>query len=391
MKFKLSGDEELVRKSACDFAARRLANMKLDSMDHIPAELLKEMGALGYLSLHLQEKWGGIGANWIQTGALVEEVAKASIALSYALVLSYAVTLTLVKYGTEKLREKWLPELARGDAMGCICATEPGCGLDLASMETRAVIDRGEYLLTGRKGPVSFGGQACFGIILAKTDPKAGHRGLSAFLVPLNYPGLNRAEALGMGLKPSTPSWLTLERVRVPFSYRLGKEGEGFQINKETGLFSDMWRVMIGLICLGAAQKALGLAVSYCGDRMAFGRPIIQFQAVSEKFAEHATMIEAARWTCYRALWLKDHGAPMTKEAAMCGWWCPRVATAVIENALLLHGHAGYSDEHPFEQMLRDVVGLEMVAGTEQLMKLVIARWVAGDRAVPEPLRALLA
>ena len=171
--------------------------------------------------------------------------------------------------------------------------------------------------------------------------------------------------------------------MRVPIKYRIGDEGEGFQINENMGLFSDFSRVLSGLICLGLAQTALRLAISYAKERVAFGRPIARFEAISGKVAEDATLIEAGRWLCYRALWLKDQGLPNAKEAAMCGWWCPKVAFQVIEDALLIHGHAGYSDDYPFQQMLRDAIAFEMIAGQEQVIKLIIAREVLGRDFAP--------
>jgi cyclohexanecarboxyl-CoA dehydrogenase len=187
-----------------------------------------------------------------------------------------------------------------------------------------------------------------------------------------------------MGLLPSAPASFIFNEVRVPLKYRIGQEGEGFNINTNMGLFSDLSRVLSGLICLGLSQTALRLAISYAKERVAFGRPIAKFEAISDKIAEDATLIEASRWLCYRALWLKDQGLRNAKEAAMCGWWCPKIAFRVIEDALLIHGHSGYSDDLPLQQMLRDVIAFEIIAGTEQLIKLIVAQNVIGSVAVPD-------
>jgi cyclohexanecarboxyl-CoA dehydrogenase len=175
--------------------------------------------------------------------------------------------------------------------------------------------------------------------------------------------------------------------VRIPNEYQVGKEGEGLHINKELGLSSDFFKIFSGLICLGVAQAALSLAITHAKNRMAFGRPIAQFQAISSKIAEATTMIELGRWLCYRALWLKDQGSTPSKEAAMCSYWCPKSACKIIEDSLLIHGHAGYSDDYPLQQMLRDVVAFEMIGGTEEAMKLIIAQKVTGKRAIPDELR----
>jgi len=177
-----------------------------------------------------------------------------------------------------------------------------------------------------------------------------------------------------------------LKEVRIPMKYQIGKEGEGFDVNTSAGLSSDFFRILSGLIPLGLAQAALSLAITHAKNRVAFGRPIAQFQAISSKIAEDATLIELGRWLCYRALWLKDQGSNPAKEAAMCSWWCPKSAYQIIEDALLIHGHAGYSDDYPIQQMLRDVIAFEMIGGTEEANKLIIGRRVIGKAAIPEGL-----
>jgi cyclohexanecarboxyl-CoA dehydrogenase len=189
-----------------------------------------------------------------------------------------------------------------------------------------------------------------------------------------------------MSLLLSTPASFTLKEVKVPVKYRIGDEGQGFQINTKLGFFSDFNQVISGLVSLGLAQTAISLAASYAKQRTAFGRPLAKFEAISGKIAEDATLIEAGRWLCYRALWLKDRGLPNAKEAAMCGWWCPKVASQVVGDALLIHGHAGYIVDHPFQQMLRDVIAFEIIAGSEQILKLIIAQRTIGKTAVPNAL-----
>jgi cyclohexanecarboxyl-CoA dehydrogenase len=251
-------------------------------------------------------------------------------------------------------------------------------------MKTRALRDGDFYVLAGEKSPVSFGMDADFALLFAKTEPDGGAGKISAFLVPLDYSGITRSRNTNMGLLPSPSAEIKLNEVRIPVKYRIGKECEGYIINRNLGLSSDFVRILSGLIPLGLAQNALGLAISYAKKRTAFGKPIGQFQAISGKIAEAATMIEMGRWLCYRALWLKDQGLPHTKEAAMCSWWCPISAYRVIEDALLIHGHAGYSEDHPFQQMLRDVVAFEMIGGTKEMMQLVIAEKTVGKSAIPD-------
>jgi cyclohexanecarboxyl-CoA dehydrogenase len=177
-----------------------------------------------------------------------------------------------------------------------------------------------------------------------------------------------------------------MDSVCIPAKYRIGDESAGYHLITKMGISSDFHQIISGLISLGAAQTAMRLAIAYSKQRSAFGRPIAKFGAVSGKIAEDATLIEAGRWLCYRALSLKDQGQPNIKEAAMCGWWCPKLAFQVIENALLIHGHSGYSDDLPLQQMLRDIVAFEIIAGTEQILRQIIAQKLIGNIAVPDHL-----
>jgi cyclohexanecarboxyl-CoA dehydrogenase len=255
--------------------------------------------------------------------------------------------------------------------------------VDFNAIKTRAISENEIVLLSGEKGPVSFGSQADFVILFARAEPEYETGNITAFLVPMDILGLTRTSISNMGLLPAASVHLLLEDVRVSEACRVGKTGEGHEINVGFGLCSDFFRILSGLVPLGAAKTALHAAIAHARRRMAFGRPIAQFQAVSGELAEDATLIDMGRWLCYRALWLKDRGLPNAKEAAMCSWFCPRSAREVIENALLLHGHAGYTDEYPLQQMLRDVVAFEMIGGTEETMKLIIAQNVVGKGVIP--------
>jgi cyclohexanecarboxyl-CoA dehydrogenase len=226
--------------------------------------------------------------------------------------------------------------------------------------------------------------QADVALLFAKTDPERRTTGITAFLVPLGLSGIMKSAIKNMGLFPLAPCSFTIDNACIPAKYRVGDEGEGFRLLTNMGFSSDFHQIISGLISLGAAQTAMRLAISYSKQRVAFGRPLAKFEAISEKIAEDVTFLEAARWLCYRALALKDQGLSNAKEAAMCGWWCPKLAFQVIENALLIHGHAGYSHDFPFQQMLRDVIAFEIIAGSEQILKLTIAQKVVGEIAVPD-------
>ena len=389
MEFKFTKEEEDIRRAVNDFAQKELAEQELEKLDHVPMDTVKKMGDLGFLGLKIPEEYGGTPAGWVEVGIVAEEIAKGNIAMAYLIMLLCEAGLILANHGSEEAKKEWLPGLCQGK-LGCISATEPDYGSDFAAIRTRATRGDDFYLLEGEKCPVSFGMQAEFTILFAKTKLEAEARGITVFLVPLDLHGISKSPVPNMGLSPACSARLTFNEVRVPMTNRIGQEGEGFYINGSLGPSGEFSQVLSGIISLGAAQSALSQAISYAKKRLAFGRPIAQFQAISGKIAEDATLIEMARWLCYRTLWLKDQGLPHTKEAAMCSWWCPKSAYKIIEHALLIHGHAGYSDDHPFQQMLRDIIAFEIIGGTENIMKLVIAEKVMGKIAIPDQLKSRL-
>lgn len=391
MEFKFTKEEEDIRRAANNFAQKELANQELEKLDHVPMDTLKTMGGLGFLGLKVPEEYGGTPASWVEVGIVVEEIAKGNIAMAYLLMLSCEAGLILAAHGSEETKREWLPGLCQGEKLGCISAAEPGSGSDFASLTTRATRNGDFYLLQGEKSPVSLGTQADFTILFAKTKPEAQARGITSFLVPLDLLGITKSPIPNMGLFPAFAALLRFDEVRIPATNLIGRESEAFNINSSLGPSSEFSQVLSAIISLGAAQSALSQAISYAKKRLAFGRPIAQFQAISGKIAEDATLIEMARWLCYRTLWLKDQGLPHTKEAAMCSWWCPKSAYKIIEHALLIHGHAGYTDDYPFQQMLRDIIAFEIIGGTENIMKLIIAEKVMGKIAIPDQLKSHLA
>lgn len=387
MEFRFSNQEKDLRSAVSAFAQKELVKKESERIIGVPGQIVRQMSDLGFFSLKIREEYGGEAASWVDIGILVEETAKGDIGLAYYMMVTYEVNLLLSTYGQKQIIEEWLPDLVRGEKSGSIAVTEPDAGCDLSAMTTVAVRDGDSYLISGEKCPVSFGMQADCSILFAPIVTEAEAIGMTAFFVPLYLPGIARVPLPTSGLLASTPASLAFDSVRVPASCRLGDEGQGRALNKRYGLFSDLSQILCALASLGLCQAALKLAVSYARERPAFGRPIGQFQAISGRIAEDATLVEAGRWLCYRALSLKDQNLRNAKEAAMCGWWCVSNAYRIIEDALLIHGHAGYSDDHPFQQMLRDVLAFQMIAGTEQTLQLAIAEEVIGNVAVPREMR----
>ncbi|MEK7847786.1 MAG: acyl-CoA dehydrogenase family protein, partial [Chloroflexota bacterium] len=367
-EFVFTEAQQMFQRQVREFSRRELAPGAKEraKQDHMPMHLVKRLGDMGLLGLTLPQEYGGTPGDWVMVGITVEEIGRADFNLS--LVPHQVIGCALaVLQGSDEVKEKWLPPLIGGEKLVALCITEPGCGSDAAAIQTQAIRTGDGYLLRGEKTSVTLGMQSEVAVVFAKTDPKAGARGVTAFLVPFDAPGLTRTAIADTGCKPMNRASAFFDDVLVPESYRLGEEGKGFYT--VMGQF-DFIRNCLGLEALGAAQASLDEAIEYAKTRHAFGKPIAKFEAVSFKIAEAATMIEAARLLCYRALWLMDQGLPHTKETAMCKWLAPKVAWDVIHDCLIIHGQVGYSEELPLEQRLRDIMGWEIGDGTAEIMKV---------------------
>jgi cyclohexanecarboxyl-CoA dehydrogenase len=237
------------------------------------------------------------------------------------------------------------------------------------------------YIITGEKTSVSRGTHADACLVLAKTDPDAGIRGLTQFLVPLDLPGLEISALHDMGSVPVGRALINFDDVKIPARNRISAEGQAFSASFAAGV--DKGRALTGLAVLAAAQASVDEVIAFSKERMAFGRPIAKYEGVSFKLAEAATYITAARWLCYYTLWLGDQDLPSFKEGSMCKWWCPELATSIIHDCMILYGHVGYTDELPIEQRLRDAIGYEYTDGTVQINKLNVARQLIGKEALP--------
>jgi cyclohexanecarboxyl-CoA dehydrogenase len=236
------------------------------------------------------------------------------------------------------------------------------------------------YLITGEKSGISLGMVAQAAILFARTDADAKARGVTAFLVPLDLPGISRSPLRDLGTRAIARAVLSFDHVRVPASHRLGAEGTGFY---QVMQGFDYNRVLIALSCLGVAQISLDETMTYVKERRTFGRALATYEGVSFPIAEAATHVDACRLLSYRALWLADRSEPYTKESAMVKWWGPKLSVETIHQCLLLHGHYGYTDELPFGQRMRDVIGLEIGDGTAEVMKIMVARELMGREALP--------
>jgi cyclohexanecarboxyl-CoA dehydrogenase len=350
-----------------------------DRTGEFPAEQWRKMGQLGITGICIPDAYGGQEADCVTAGIAAEEVARGDFNCGYALIEN-CLNGEILRHAHDTVKARWLPGMARGDHIVAIAVTEARGGSDAAAMQTRARRYGDEYILNGEKSGISMVMPADAVVVFAKTDTDAGARGVSAFLIPSDLPGISRIPLHDMGERAIQRGSLFLDDVRIPRESLIGEEGQGFYLVMNAFDFS---RVIIALMCIGAAEQSVDETIEYVKQREAFGRPLAKFEGVSFPIAEHATMLEAARWLCYRTLWLRDQGLPHAKEAAMVKWWGPKIAVDAIHDCLVLHGHYGYTQDLPLEQRLRDVIGLEIGDGTAQVSKIVVARELFGREFLP--------
>ena len=382
MDLRLSSEQEELVRTLRAFARKELAprSGQWDRSGEFPWDAWKKMGELGLLGLRTPAAFGGHEADLLTMGIASEEVARGDFSCTYGIQLAGLAGEILGRSATPDLQARWLPPTARGETVVALALTEPGAGSDAANLACRAERAGSDYVITGEKSGISLGMAAHAAIVFARTDPAGRARGVTAFLVPLDLPGVSRSPLRDMGTRAIGRAVLAFDHVRLPASHRLGEEGTGFY---QVMQGFDYNRIGIALACLGVAQQSVDETMAYVKERKAFGRALARFEGVSFPIAEAATHLEACRWLCYRALWLADQGRPYTKESAMTKWWGPRLAVETIHQCLLLHGHYGYTDELPFEQRMRDVIGLEIGDGAAEVMKIVVARELMGRESLP--------
>jgi len=364
-----------------DFAetARRFARERVapgyrsrEQEGRVDRALVREMGALGLIAPELPEAFGGLGVPGLVSGLIAEAMGHADVNVAYLQILGSLNGAILARHSAPDLAEYWISRITRGEAIVCIALTEPRGGSDAANLALSARRDGDDYVLNGEKSSISMADQADAVVLFARTgSPAEAARGVSAFLVPMNAPGVSTTRYDDLGSKAIGRSSIFFDDVRVPVVNRLAAEGGGFAQVMQGFDFS---RALIGLQVLGAAQASLDETWAYVQQRQAFGGPISRNQGVTFPLAEGETLVEAARGLCLRTLALRDAGEPHTAEAAMCKWLAPKTAVDVIHQCLLTHGHYGWSLDLPHQQRLRDVMGLEIGDGTAQIMKLIIAR-----------------
>ncbi len=371
----LSQEQLLIRDAMRKFARERLMpNAANWDRDHVfPRDALMELGALGAMGMVVPEEWGGAGLDYLSLVLALEEIAAGDGATSTIVSVqnSLACGITL-KFGSAQQKERYLRPLARGAILGCFCLTEPHVGSDASAIRASATCADGYWVLNGVKQFITTGKEADVAIVFAVTDKCAGKKGISCFLVPTDAPGyrVGRLEQK-MGQRASDTAQILLENCRIPSDHLLGGEGEGYRIalsNLEAG------RIGIAAQAVGMARAAFEAAHAYALEREAFGKRIIEHQAVSFRLADMATQLEAARQLVWHAAALKDAGQPCLKEASMAKLFASEIAEKVCSDAIQIHGGYGYVSDFPVERIYRDVRVTQIYEGASDILRMVIAR-----------------
>jgi alkylation response protein AidB-like acyl-CoA dehydrogenase len=376
----LTTEQEQIRATLREFAQQRIAPgaAQRDREQTFPRELLRELADLGVLGLLVPVEWGGAGLDHLTFALVLEEIAAADGALSTIVSVQNSLACVIpLHHGSPAQKERWLPGLARGDVLGCFCLTEPQVGSDAAAIRTRALRNGAGWILRGTKQFVTTGSQAELAIVFAVTDPDAGRRGISCFLVSTASPGyvISRLEDK-LGQRSSDTAQILFDDCKIGGESLLGAEGEGYRIalaNLEAG------RIGIAAQAVGMARAAYHAALRYAHERESFQRPIIEHQAVAFRLADMATQIEAARQLLWHAATLKDAGRPCLTEASMAKLFASEMAERVCSDALQIHGGYGYVSDFPVERIYRDVRVCQIYEGTSDIQRLVISRGIAAD------------
>jgi cyclohexanecarboxyl-CoA dehydrogenase len=377
--FSLSSDQQAIVTAAQQFAEQKLAPGygERDRSGVFSKKLTEEMGQLGFIAPEQPEKRGGSGVDYLTCGLIMEAMAGGDFNMAYVQLLGSLNSQILAGYADPEVAEKWIPRICQGKSILGVALTEPSGGSDAANLQLKATKVDGGYILNGEKASISMADQADIMIVFARTGQRDSRaKGVSAFLVEMASEGIATGRYDDLGQRCIGRGSIFFSDIFVPDAHRLGAENQAFSQVMEGFDFS---RALIGLQCLAVAEQSLKETWKYTIERQAFGTPISDNQGVTFPLAEAETMLSAAKLLCYKTLWLKDNDKPHTTEAAMCKWWPPKLAFEIVHQCLLTHGHGGYGQDYPYEQRLRDVLGLQIGDGTAQIMKMIIAREKLGE------------
>lgn len=378
---RLSEEQTLIRETARSFAQSELAPQAAawDREGKLPRDVLARMGELGFLGMCVPEAWGGAGADFVSYILALMEIAGGDGAVSTVMSVNNSpVCAAILGYGNDAQKRRFLPPLAKGEQIGAFLLSEPQAGSDASNLLARATREGDDYVLHGTKQFITSGRIASVAMIFAVTDADAGKRGITCFLTPTDVPGYQVAkDEEKLGQRASDTCQIVLDGLRVSAAGVLGRPGEGYKIalsNLSTG------RIGIGAQAVGMAQAATDAAVAYAADRIAFGKPIIEHQAVAFRLADMATQVEVARQAVLHAATLVDAGEPSLKEASMAKLFASEMAERVCSDAIQVHGGYGYLRDYPVERIYRDVRVCQIYEGTSDVQRMLISRELAAGR-----------
>jgi alkylation response protein AidB-like acyl-CoA dehydrogenase len=381
MDFELTVEQKLARRTAREFAEAEIAPViaRYDEAEEFPAELFGKLGGLGFMGALVPPEHGGAGLDYVAYALVVEELSRVDGSVGITMWAHNSLcTNHIYSFGTATQRDRYVPPLARGEVLGAWGLTEPGSGSDAAAMRSTAVEAEDAYVLDGTKAFITNASVAGTAVVMAKTDPAAGSRGISAFVLEKGMPGFHAGQRYRkLGLHASDTAELVLEGVHVPKSHLLGERNRGFQDTKKV---LEGGRIAMAAMAVGLAQGALDLAVRYAKERQAFGQPIGQFQGIRAMLADLATEVEAARLLTLRAAYGKDRGRPVMHEASMAKVFASELAVRCATKAVQVHGGYGYTREFPVERFYRDAKLCEIGEGTSEVQRMVIARHLLESR-----------
>jgi butyryl-CoA dehydrogenase len=379
MDFQLTDEHRMVQATVREFATKEILPRAaaLDHSSSFPAEIIQKAAALGLMGMLVPEPYGGAGMDAVSYVLAQEELARASAGVQTIITVNNSLVCEpIVRFGTEDQRRRYLPRLCSGASLGCYCLTEPSYGSDAMSLRTEARRNGDQWVLRGTKAFVTNGVEASVCIVYARTGPEPGARGISAFIVDKQRPGVSVGKVeKKLGIKCSSTAEIVLDDCRVPASNLLGDIGQGGKIALTT---LDGGRLGIAAQAVGLARAALEEATRYAASRQQFGRSIGEFQAIQWMLADMATRVDAARLLMLRAAYLRQQGARYTMEASMAKLFASETAMWVTHKAVQIFGGYGYIQDYPVERYFRDAKITEIYEGTSEVQRLVIARNILG-------------
>jgi glutaryl-CoA dehydrogenase (non-decarboxylating) len=381
INFELTPEQELVRTTAREFVDKEILPKisELDREHVLSFDIIHGMADLGMLGAPIPEEYGGQGLDFIATALLCEEIERGDGGFRTLLSVHMGLnSLTLLEFGTEEQKHKYLVPQARGEKIACFGLTEPGAGSDVASIESTARLEGDRYILNGQKTWISYANVADNFLVFAKTDREAGHRGISAFLLDRSIQGIETRDLEHkLGVWAGSTGEIFMTDVEVPEANRLGTDGEGFKI----AMYAlDMGRFTVAAGALGTIRAALEASVKYANQRIAFGQPIGRYQFVQEKIAEMVRGLETSRLLVYKAAWLKNKGERNTLETSLAKWHATECAFDAANAAVQIHGAYGYSAEYPVERLFRNARAPLLYEGTTEIHKMIQAENALGYR-----------